>query len=56
MRPRLPNRTGLLWTGLRFAVALPVALVGAMLVVSIPVRDGPGFGYDSLACAVMVRL
>ncbi len=54
MRSRFLGRKGLLATGLRFAVVMPVALVFAVLVVKVPVRDAPGFGGDSLACAVMM--
>lgn len=50
------ERTGRLWTGLRLAVGVPVALVVAVLVMNLPVRDAPGFGGDSLACAVMMEV
>ncbi len=53
---RLPDRTSPLRTALRFAVAAPLALVLAGVVMSLPVRDAPGIGGDSLACAVMMGL
>ena len=56
MRPRLLGRTGLLLTGLRFAVVAPVALVVAFLIMRAPVRDVPGIGGDNLACAVMMEV
>ena len=56
MRSRFLGRTGLLLTGLRFAVVVPVAFVVAFLVMRVPVRDAPGIGGDNLACAVMMEV
>ena len=56
MTPRLPARTSPIRTGLRFVVAVPVALALAAFLVSFPVYEGPGVGGNSLACAVMMEI
>ena len=58
MRPRLSNYTGHLKTGLRFALVAPLALVLSVLVMLLPVRNAPGFGFerDTLVCTVLTQV
>ena len=58
MRLRFLGRSSLIRTGLRFVLAVPSAVVLSTLLMFLPVRDAPGFGFgsDSLTCAVLMEI